>query len=168
MNGRGEYGTRVGQQTHPIVRVPVIDPDGKATTLLAVWVLPGVVPSYFWETPIDDVWLFEDPSGEVYVDPTRVAAGSPIAGRRFRPYYAVTRPTITGDRPTSRRQPTLPPEPPVTDHPYGRGAVAGADPTEDVRSTYKVGLGGTVAVVGVLVAGALLSARAKRRLEVRP
>lgn len=96
-NDRGSYGPK------PIVRVPVIDPDGLATDLQAVWPLPGAVPSYFYEARGDDMWLFDDPAGAIYVDPASVAAGSPIAGRRFRPSYPVSRPIFTGDRQTSRR-----------------------------------------------------------------
>jgi len=100
-NDRGSYGAR------PIVRVPVIDPDGNATNLQAVWSLPGTVPpNYFYESKGDDMWLFEDPSGRIYVDPGTVAPGSPIAGRRFRPYYPTTHPIFTGDRPTSRKSTT--------------------------------------------------------------
>lgn len=97
-NDRGSYGAR------PIIRVPVIDPDGNATNLQAVWALPSDVnPNYFYESKTDDMWLFEDPSGRIYIDPETVAAGSPIAGRRFRPYYPASRPIFMGDRLTSRK-----------------------------------------------------------------
>ena len=44
-NDRGGYRAR------PIIRVPVIDPDGNATNLQAVWAIPSDVnPNYFYES----------------------------------------------------------------------------------------------------------------------
>jgi hypothetical protein len=116
-NDRGGYRVR------PIIRVPVIDPDGNATNLQAVWAIPSDVnPDYFYESKGDDMWLFEDPNGRIYVDPETVNPGSPIAGRRFRPYYPASRPIFMGDRLTSRKPPT------------STGAMSVGGLIDDVRS----------------------------------
>lgn len=109
VSGRGEYGR------HPVVRVPVIDPDGNVTKLAAVWAMTHLpTPDYFYESATDDMWLYADPTGPVEV-----------VGARFRPFYTPMRPVITGDRSTSRKGPSIDGSPEVDVVPPPNAPVIG-------------------------------------------
>lgn len=106
----------VSGDEYVVPRVPVLDEDGNLTRLQAAWNASQPVPAYFVESSHGDMWLFEDPAGDIYFDPSAMSPYAPrgMAGKRYRSKDALVKPPIFGDRtqpgvPMAPSDPSTPP-----------------------------------------------------------